>query len=93
MSKTFPNEEWDLADATGKIGTWERVGIAVLMDIRRELQRINAALYCYNALAIPRLLREIAGNTRRPKKPKATRAEHEEAVARVLRGKNALEDK
>ena len=41
--------------------------LAVLMDIRRELQKLNQVFERSNALAIPGLLRRIEVNTRRPK--------------------------
>ncbi len=62
--------EWTVADADGSI-TWDRVGtIAVLMDIRRELRRLNSLLMCRNFTGIPTSLRRIALNTDRPKKRK-----------------------
>jgi hypothetical protein len=47
MAKVFPNEDWHLADANGNIATWQHVQIAVLMDIRRELQQLNRTLSCH----------------------------------------------
>ncbi len=32
---------WDITDPNGQVPTWEQVGIAVLMDIRTELQAQN----------------------------------------------------
>lgn len=66
--KTAPDVEWEVLDADGKIWTWARVSVAVLMDIRRELKRLNAAIYCPNFQEIPYRLRKIEGNTRRKKK-------------------------
>lgn len=68
--RQFKDVEWDLANNVGNIGTWQNVEVAVLMDIRDELKRINAALYCGNTLNIPNLLRQIERNTRKPKRPK-----------------------
>jgi hypothetical protein len=68
MKDAFPGEDWNLADERGQIGTWERVGIAVLMDIRRELVRLNALLACSNFTGIPRTLRAIAKNTSRKRR-------------------------
>jgi hypothetical protein len=51
--------------------TWDHVAVEVLMDLRDELQRLNALLHCKNFVAIPRKLDAIAANTREPKrKPK-----------------------
>lgn len=59
--------QWTVADDQGSI-TWERVNIAVLMDIRDELKRLNGLLYCENFQAIPRILGRISANTKKPVK-------------------------
>ena len=68
------DKDWPITDAHGHVPTWERVGIAVLMDIRRELRRLNAAMYGENFLAVPHHPRRIARNPeKRPaQKRKAT---------------------
>jgi hypothetical protein len=43
MSDDHRDCNWDL----GPTITWERVPIALLMDIRGELRKINAALGCF----------------------------------------------
>lgn len=63
MKRQFPDEAWDLGDDQGHIGTWEKVGIAVLMDIRRELRRLNQVLACPNFMGIPGTLKHIQRNT------------------------------
>lgn len=65
------NVNWRVAEVGGDIGTWERVGIAVLMDIRDELQDLNRLLRCDNFLSIPKALKSIQRNTtkKRVKKP------------------------
>ncbi len=68
MRAKFVNADWDLANADGKIESWERVGIAVLMDIRDELQKLNRLLGCPNFLGMPQTLREIQKNTHKPRK-------------------------
>ena len=68
--RTRPDVNWNIAEENGYVPTWERVGIAVLMDIRRELRRLNAAIYCSNFQAIPRTLRTISRNTAKPRKRK-----------------------
>jgi len=61
------NCNWDVRDDDGTI-TWERAGIAVLMDIRRELKTLNQILHCQNFLAIPHKLDRIRINTTRRKR-------------------------
>ena len=72
MSKHFPNIQWNLGNEQGEIETWERVAIAVLMDIRKQMQDLNALLCCPNFIAIPHTLARIAKHTakrrRRPLK-------------------------
>ena len=70
MSKRFANYDWDLADDKGWIGTWERISIAVLMDIRDELRSLNQLLRCKNFLDMPNHLRKIARNTTKKRSPK-----------------------
>lgn len=67
----YKDQEWDLpAGPVGKIASWEAVKLAVLMDIRDELKRINIRLDCSETLRIPRYLRRIASNTAKPRKKK-----------------------
>jgi len=61
------NVNWKVAEEDGSIPSWERVSIAVLMDIRDELQALNARLGCIETLRIPRYLRRIASNTAKPR--------------------------
>lgn len=60
MAERFANRNWHLANDEGNIGTWERVSIAVLMDVRDELQRLNSLLNCPRFMAIPTRLQSIA---------------------------------
>ena len=70
MRTKFKDIEWDLADSAGTIGTWERVQIAVLMDIRDELKRLNSVIQCHNFIAVPdKLDRIIRNTTKRRKRP------------------------
>lgn len=59
------NINWTLSD--GSI-SYDGAQLAVLMDIRDELQAIRARLDCYETREIPRTLRRIAANTARPRK-------------------------
>jgi hypothetical protein len=68
MAGRFKDIEWNLADDQGRVGTWERVQVAVLMDLRDELKRLNNLLACPNFVAIPRILRGIRRNTARRKR-------------------------
>lgn len=56
VDRTSPNGEWTVSEEDGTVPTWERAAIAVLMDIRRELKLLNAAIYCPNFQAIPSTL-------------------------------------
>jgi hypothetical protein len=51
---------WDVPD--GRI-TNEQAQLAVLMDIRDELKRMNAVLNCGNFLRVPHTLTGIRANT------------------------------
>jgi hypothetical protein len=62
VDRRAPDVEWQVRDQHGSI-TWEKVSIAVLMDIRRELKTLNRLLACPNFLEIPRTLRTIRTNT------------------------------
>jgi hypothetical protein len=50
--------DWNAREADGSI-TWERAGIAVLMDIRRELRDLNRRL-----LGVGPTVHQIEQNTR-----------------------------
>jgi hypothetical protein len=47
--------------------------LAVLMDIRDELKRLNNRLYCTEVGEIPRILRRISANTHKPKRRRSAR--------------------
>lgn len=49
--------QWGLPEP--KVETWEQVSVAVLMDIRDELQRLNTLLHCGNFVGIPSTLKSI----------------------------------
>lgn len=73
MSKQYGDVEWNLESEGGGVGTWEKVSIAVLMDIRRELRRLNSVLACPNFQAIPKILRRVSSNTAKPRKRSSKR--------------------
>lgn len=70
------DKEWFVADPnTGSVPSWEREQLAVLMDIRDELKRLNGLLrgrllHCSNFIGIPSALNAIRRNTTRPRKSK-----------------------
>lgn len=66
MRRYNVNQDWELP----KDITWDKVPIAVLMDIRDELKTLNQLFHCSNFVAIPTILRAIRRNTtkRRHKK-------------------------
>jgi hypothetical protein len=76
MTGPFRDCDWDLETSPGHI-SWDRVPIAVLMDIRAELRQLNRLLNCPNAVGIPRTLRAIQTNTTnlpKRRKPPATKS-------------------
>lgn len=68
IDRTGPNVEWTVIDEQNNVETWERAGIAVLMDIRRELRALNRLLACQNFMTFPSTLRAIEKNTMKPKR-------------------------
>jgi hypothetical protein len=64
------NVNWSAADDVGSAYSKVREGalLAVLMDLRDELQLIRGVMECGHMLAIPWKLERIARNTSKPKK-------------------------
>jgi hypothetical protein len=67
------NVDWAVTEVDGRTPTWERAGIAVLMDIREELQCLTRLFACEHFLTMPQTLRQIARNTRQPKRRRVTK--------------------
>lgn len=44
MAHNRQNVDWNIDDSAGNT-TWEKVPIAVLMDIRAELRKLNGTMY------------------------------------------------
>lgn len=67
MSETrHRNANWVIhQDTMTKTISFDGAQLAVLMDIRDELQGIRTRLDCHETLSIPRLLRDIKRNTSR----------------------------
>lgn len=58
------NGNWPLPTTNkGAPESWDFVKIAVMMDIRDELQTLNRLLACPNFTSIPTILRTIRRNT------------------------------
>jgi hypothetical protein len=53
--------------------SYEAAQLAVLMDLRDELKRLNGLLHCSNFLAIPARLEAIRINTRKKRRVKGAR--------------------
>ncbi len=64
------NAEWDTPANTDGTYNWPVIMAAVLMDIRAELRTIARILQCRNTQQIPHILRQIADQTKRRRKPK-----------------------
>lgn len=70
---------WNVMDSSGTVILDRPNGVllAVLLDIREELQAMNVQLIplrnlgCANFLRIPRKLDRISRNTAKPRKPRA----------------------
>lgn len=54
----------------------DNIKLALLMDIRDELLQLNRVFACHNAQAIPGLLRKIARNTTKRRKPAPKKRKH-----------------
>lgn len=64
----FKDANWTLPDAQSL--SYEGSQVAVLMDIRDELKRLNDLLHCHNFTRIPFALDQIKLNTTKKKKKK-----------------------
>ncbi len=58
--------EWALPEhGNGKFIGYDGAQLAVMMDIRDELKKLNRVFECYNFVRIPRILDRISANTTR----------------------------
>lgn len=62
------NGQWETPE--GADFRWAHVQVEVLMDIRDELQRLNALLHCHNFIGIPATLRSISRKLAKPRAKK-----------------------
>ena len=67
----YKNLAWIIP--SGGNPSFEGAQLAVLMDIRDELQRLNELLHCPNFIDIPLMLDEIVINTRPKRRTTATK--------------------
>lgn len=68
-AKRFKDQNWTIPQSDSGTVSWDGVTVAILMDIRDELKKLNALLHCSNFVTIPTIMREVAVNTK-PKKRK-----------------------
>jgi len=79
MDTRHKNKQWRLLDLGTPNSDGSRgyenatIHMAILMDIRDELQELNRLLNCANFLAIPTVLRGIEKNTRKKIKLKLSK--------------------
>ena len=62
----YKNAEWNCGNH--EVQSVAHAQLAVLMDIRDELQALNRIFQCHNFLAIPQKLDAIAKNTQKKKR-------------------------
>lgn len=70
MDRRRKDTTWTVNTDTGTV-TFDGAQLAVLMDIRDELKKLNTVFQCRNFQNIPRKLDRISANTYKPKKRKA----------------------
>lgn len=58
------------SDGCLKVDSMTDVNVALLMDIREELRRLNAVFACRNFQEVPTILRRISNHTAKPRKVK-----------------------
>lgn len=65
--RSRPNTAWSLTTSTDKLWDsrqYDYMHLAVLMDLRDEMQRMRKVLECVNTQRIPRILDSIETATR-----------------------------
>lgn len=73
IDKRRKDVDWNIHDDNGWNGAWsmqsyQGMHLAVLMDIRDELKKLNVLLHCENFISIPRKLKTISRNTAQAKR-------------------------
>ena len=59
------NVEWSIPCNEAGTVSWDGAKMAVLMDLRDELRKLNKIIHCDNFLRIPQKLDQIQRNTKR----------------------------
>lgn len=72
MDKRKKDYGWFIKTNSNGTTPTDDAQLAVLMDLRDELKRLNAVLHCSNFLAIPHKLDAIKRNTAKKRKPKSS---------------------
>lgn len=62
------NIEWTIQKGLGGNYSYDQAQLAVLMDIRDELRKLNRLLGCQNFVEVPTILRGIRRNTTKSKR-------------------------
>lgn len=74
--RKFKDVAWNFNTVQGKPNTvtnCQEARLAVLMDIRDELKKLNGLLRCQNFIDIPHVLKDIRRNTHKPPPKRKTR--------------------
>ena len=69
----YKNVAWIIHPGPDRVHSFGGAQLAVLMDIRDELQRLNELLHSPNFVGIPPMLDEIVINTRPKRRTTATK--------------------
>lgn len=59
---------WNISCSADGSLSFEGAQLAVLMDIRDELKKLNGVIGCHNFIAVPQILRGIRKNTAKPRR-------------------------
>jgi len=62
------NIHWTIEKSAAGSYSFDQARLAVLMDIRAELQKLNGLLHCHNFVAFPHTLLAIQRNTAKQKR-------------------------
>jgi len=62
------NVNWSIPRNEAGTVSWDGAKMAVLMDIRDELRKLNRLLHCDNFLRIPMKLDQIERNTKKKRR-------------------------
>ena len=73
MNTRLKNQAWLPGTPEGAVPDWERVIVAVLLDLRDEMQSLNQLLTCHRFLALPDDIKAIRRNTTKKRKKKAAK--------------------